>query len=53
MGFRNLELVTPGYFRTKEAKRMAYQAYNLLKQAPVYAKFDDAIHDKHLIGRSG
>ena len=49
MGFRNLELVTPGYFRTKEAKRMAYQAYNLLKQAPVYAKFDDAIHDKHLI----
>jgi hypothetical protein len=40
MGFRNLELVTPGYFRTKEAKRMAYQAYNLLKQAPVYAKLD-------------
>jgi len=49
MGFRNLELVTPGNFRTKEARRMAHQAYNLLKQAPVYAKFDDAILDKHLI----
>jgi TrmH family RNA methyltransferase len=49
MGFRNLELVNPIYFLTKEARRMAYQAYNLLKQAPVYAEFDDAIHDKHLI----
>jgi TrmH family RNA methyltransferase len=49
MGFRNLALVNPVYFRTKEAKRMACQGYDLLKKAVVYARFDDAIHDKHLI----
>jgi len=49
MGFRNLELVNPVYFRTKEAKRMSCQGYDLLKQAPVYAQFADAIDDKHLI----
>jgi len=49
MGFRNLELVNPGYFRTKEAKRMSCQGYDLLKQATVHAQFSDAIDDKHLI----
>jgi TrmH family RNA methyltransferase len=49
MGFSNLELVNPVYFRTKEAKWMACQGYDCLKQAKVYAKFDEAIHDKHLI----
>jgi TrmH family RNA methyltransferase len=49
MGFRNLELVNPVYFRTKEAKRMACQGYDLLKKAAVYPEFEDAIHDKHLI----
>jgi TrmH family RNA methyltransferase len=49
MGFRNLELVNPVYFRTKEAKWMACQGYDLLKQATVYTKFHDAIHDKNLI----
>jgi TrmH family RNA methyltransferase len=48
-GFSNLELVNPVYFRTKEAKWMACQRYDLLKQAKVYEKFDEAIHDKHLI----
>jgi TrmH family RNA methyltransferase len=49
MGFRNLSLVNPVYFRTKEAKRMACQGYDLMKKATVYDNFDDAINDKHLI----
>lgn len=49
MGFSNLELVNPVYFRTKEAKWMACQGYDLLKKAGVYATFHDAIRNKHLI----
>jgi TrmH family RNA methyltransferase len=49
MGFSSLELVNPVYFRTKEAKQMSCQGYDLLKKAVVHASFDDAIHDKHLI----
>jgi len=49
MGFRNLGLVNPVYFRTKQAKWMACQGYDLLRKAAVYSRFGDAIHDKHLI----
>ncbi len=49
MGFRNLELVNPVRFRTREARWMACQGYEILKQARVHATFDGAIRDKHLI----
>jgi len=49
MGFKNLELVNPVHFHTKEAKWMSCQAYNMIKQAIVYSNFEDAIKDKNLI----
>ncbi len=49
MGFNRLELVNPVSFRTKEAKWMACQGYDILKKATVHATFDDAIHEKHLV----
>lgn len=49
MGFKNLELVMPVHFHTKEAKWMACQAYDMVRHAIVHDKFEDAVEDKGLI----
>ena len=49
MGFKNLELVTPGYFFTSEAKQMACQGVTILENAMVHESFTDAIKYKNLI----
>jgi len=49
MGFKNLELVTPGYFFTSEAKQMACQGVTILENAMVHKSFTDAIKYKNLI----
>lgn len=49
MGFKNLELVTAGYFFTSEAKQMACQGVTILENAMVHKSFTDAIKYKNLI----
>ncbi|MFZ5907338.1 MAG: RNA methyltransferase [Nitrospirota bacterium] len=49
MGFRNLELVRPVPFLTKEAEWMACHAYDLVAGARVHDSFRDALQGKTLI----
>jgi TrmH family RNA methyltransferase len=49
MGFSNLELVRPGDLYAEETRQMACQAVDVLENAVIYARFRDAIKDKHLV----
>lgn len=49
MGFKNLELVTQKEMLTDEARYMAYNAIDILENAAIHPKFNDAIKDKNLL----
>lgn len=49
MGFTELGLVKPVAFITEEARRMAYNAIDVLEHAAVYPDCKEAINDKNLV----
>jgi TrmH family RNA methyltransferase len=49
MGFKNLELVTPGDFLSNKARQMACDSIDILERARVHSRFRNAIEDKNLV----
>ncbi len=49
MGFRNLNLVRPGDFKTQEALWMAHASEDILNNAHVYLSLEETISDKNFV----